>query len=193
MQVIFEDNSFLKALPAEAKVLENQEELDPLISIKRGTKLEILHQEPYVCPSGEHLLIQLKRPPRRHKDSRWFVFAKHVRVEGCEPKNNPAQHDVVSKPEVVTKEEPTIKVPGISAPVGLYSPIYEGSHFNWSEFTKRGARIPVDSTVTGKIVRLARYMDDVRAFLGDKPIKAAIPNSKLQTERTMMMSRVIPV
>ena len=68
---------------------------------------------------------------------------------------------------------PTISIPGISRPVGIYEPVYfepSPCHFTWSEFTKGGSRIPVNATITQRIVKLAKYMDGVRGFFGDRPI-----------------------
>ena len=44
------------------------------------------------------------------------------------------------------------------------------SNFSWSEMTKGGTRIPVSEIITQRIVKLCKYMDKVRAYLGDKPI-----------------------
>jgi peptidoglycan hydrolase-like protein with peptidoglycan-binding domain len=78
------------------------------------------------------------------------------------------------KPAVKPAPRPqTITVPGVSAPVVLYGPIWASgkpTHFTWAEATKNGQRIPVNESITRNIIRLAEYMDEVRAFLGDRPI-----------------------
>ena len=107
-------------------------------------------------------------------DLRWFIAGAHAKVEGTQPTNNPK--DVALGPVEVAQPASygrTISIPGISRPVGILEPIYfepSKSNFTWAEFTKGGARIPVDATVTMRIVKLAKYMDEVREFLGGRPI-----------------------
>lgn len=48
--------------------------------------------------------------------------------------------------------------------------IYPGSHFTWGEFTKGLTRIPDRSSIVKNLVNLARHLDTVRDFLGDRPI-----------------------
>lgn len=64
-----------------------------------------------------------------------------------------------------------IRLPGITNRVGILQPVYQGSNFTWSEMTKGGSRIPVNATVTERIVKLCKYMDGVRSFLGNRPVK----------------------
>lgn len=171
MKVTLTNKTYLKAAPIQSDALKDQKELDPLIPMGKGTILQVLHQEPCsdsIAGAGDHLFVQLHRPPKGHKESRWFIFAEHCCVEGTEPTNNPAQSEAFfpkKKPEI------KIKVPGITQLVGVDQPIYEGSHFAWGELTKGGSRIPVDRHVTDRLVKLAKYMDKVRAYLGDKPIR----------------------
>lgn len=44
------------------------------------------------------------------------------------------------------------------------------SYFTWGEATKGGGRIPRDGAVTGKIIRVAVYLDQIRTFLDGRPI-----------------------
>ena len=61
------------------------------------------------------------------------------------------------------------------------TPICQGSHFNWGEATKKLSRVPENLVIDGRtvcsaeaiernIISLARYMDSVRAYLGNRPI-----------------------
>lgn len=52
--------------------------------------------------------------------------------------------------------------------------IYEGSKFTWEEATKNWQRNPSTVQQKNNIIKLARYMDDVRELLGNRPI---IPTS----------------
>ena len=73
-----------------------------------------------------------------------------------------------------------IRLPGITRPQLLSSPIYEGSNFTWSEATKDGRRVPTQTTfdgvtisaaqVTSNIIKIARELDKIRADFGGKPI-----------------------
>lgn len=66
-----------------------------------------------------------------------------------------------------------IQLPGISRLVGVNEPVYHepvASNFTWSELTAGGTRIPVNADITQRIVKLCRYMDGVRKYLGDRPI-----------------------
>lgn len=64
----------------------------------------------------------------------------------------------------------TYKLPGITAPVSGTQPIYNGSNFTWNEALKGMTRLPENERITTNIVKAARMMDEVRKFLGDKPI-----------------------
>lgn len=63
-----------------------------------------------------------------------------------------------------------VKLPGISKLVTANQAIYLGSNFTWGEATKNLTRIPENENITVRIVRMARVMDEVRKYLGDKPI-----------------------
>lgn len=169
MKITLLKNTYLKAAPIQSEELKSRKELDPLIPMGKGTILQVLHQEPCSDPTaGEHVLVQLAKPPKGHKESRWFIYGQDCCVEGTEPENNPKQneaHDPKKSPEI------KIKVPGISQQVGVNQAIYRGSHFAWGELTNGGARIPVNATITQRIVKLAKYLDEVREYLGGKPMR----------------------
>ena len=70
-------------------------------------------------------------------------------------------------------EPKRFRVPGISAEINSNSPIFfngKATNFTWGEATKLGERIPVSVAITSNIIKLAGYMDEVREFLGDRPI-----------------------
>lgn len=112
-----------------------------------------------------------------HQGIRWFIYGLHAKVEGTEPNNNPHQDKPTpepAKPKKAPDFGPTISIPGISRPVGIYEPIYFQpgvSNFTWAEFTKGGKRIPVDATVTQRIVKICKYLDEVRTFLGNRRMR----------------------
>ncbi|MEO1446559.1 MAG: D-Ala-D-Ala carboxypeptidase family metallohydrolase [Cyanobacteria bacterium J06635_11] len=179
MKVVITTDTFLKALPTQATRLKEKNLPDQLVTVKAGTILDIIDQFPYEGNPGseadDHVFVQLNEPMSGHKGIRWFVYGLHAKVEGTEPNNNPKDKPAEPKPETVVRDfGPKISIPGISRPVGIYEPIYfepAVSNFTWAEFTKGGTRIPVDATVTFRIVKLCKYLDEVRTFLGSRPIK----------------------
>jgi uncharacterized protein YcbK (DUF882 family) len=63
-----------------------------------------------------------------------------------------------------------MKIHGMSRDIKSSEPIYLGSNFTWGEATKNGTRIPHNRQVVGNIINLAKKLDEVRKFLGDRPI-----------------------
>ncbi|MEO0771370.1 MAG: D-Ala-D-Ala carboxypeptidase family metallohydrolase, partial [Cyanobacteria bacterium J06649_4] len=112
---------------------------------------------------------------------RWFVYGLHAQLEGTEANNDPKDEpaDKPEKPSVAPAAKPAdygpkISIPGISRLVGIHEPVYfepNVCNFTWAEMTKGGSRIPVNAGVTHRIVKLCKYMDEVRTFLGDRPIR----------------------
>lgn len=177
MKLIVTKDTFLKALPIQTKRIQEKDLPNQLVPLKSGTTLDIIEHFPYTgradTENDDHLFIQLADPLADSRGIRWFVYGLHVKVEGNEPDNNPKQDEPIEKPKVKTDYGPTISLPGISRPVGIYEPIYhqpKPSNFTWAELTKGGSRIPVSVTITQRIVKLAKYMDNVRAYLGNKSI-----------------------
>lgn len=85
------------------------------------------------------------------------------------------REDLTSHPAPVEAPTPvrsglTRALPGISRPATTTDPIYSGSNFTWGEATKNFARIPRNATETANIIKMARYMDKVRAYLGNRRI-----------------------
>ena len=48
--------------------------------------------------------------------------------------------------------------------------IAESQHFTWGELTHDLTRIPESTFVVEKLIALSRYLDEVRDYLGDRPI-----------------------
>lgn len=180
MQALITADTFLKALPTQASKLKEKNLPDQLVFVKAGTALEIVDYLPYEglpnSTADDHIFIQLAQPLEGHQGIRWFVYGLHAKIEGTEPDNDPHDEPApVKEPNRASKDfGPKISIPGISRPVGIYEPVYfEPSvcNFTWAEMTKGGTRIPVNATVTQRIVKLCKYMDEVRTFLGSKPMR----------------------
>ena len=178
MKVVITTDTFLKALPTQASQLRDKNLPDQLVTVKAGTTLSIIDQFPYEgqaqSEADDHVFVQLDEPMEGHQGIRWFVYGLHAKVEGTEPNNNPKDEPAPAPKQEVIDFGPKVFIPGISRPVGIYEPIYfqpSASNFTWAEFTKGGTRIPVNATVTQRIVKLCKYMDEVRTFLGSRPIR----------------------
>ena len=196
MKVTTTADTYLKALPIQTTQLKQQNIPDQAIPVKSGQTFEIVSCFDYdgnpTVDTDDHLFFQLASPLKGHQGLRWFMYGRHAKVEGADPHNNPndtplpaaAQKIATSKaaePATAISQKatpkdygPTISIPGISRPVGIHEPVYfqpQPSNFTWSELTKGGTRVPVDAGVTQRIVKLCQYMDQVRAFLGDRTIR----------------------
>lgn len=197
MKVLITTDTYLKALPIQASKLRDKNIPNQLISVKAGTALDIVDHAPYEgipeSTADDHVFVQLEQPLQGYEGIRWFIYGLHAQVEGTDPNNNPqevaepatpkptpaapapAEISHADKSKVAKQPDygPTMSIPGISRPVGIYEPIYfepSHCHFTWSEFTKGGSRVPVNATITQRIVKLAKYMEGVRSFLGERPI-----------------------
>lgn len=87
--------------------------------------------------------------------------------EAQERKNGLAPHD---EPAEIRDRGKLITVPGISAQIGANDPVYNGSHFLWGELLHGMTRMPEHAGITENLIKLAKYLDEVRAYLGDRPM-----------------------
>lgn len=91
-------------------------------------------------------------------------------VEEDSPRNMPL--DSPTKPETKISEPDRgrpITVPKLEV-VYLGEPILKGGHFSWAEATKNGTRIPVSAEIVDGILKVAKAMEEVREYLGRRPI-----------------------
>jgi len=174
LQVI--SNTHLKSMPVALEDLGEIAISNSLIPVASG-ELEIVSHSFYEGAPGaddDNYYVRLVEPPAEGvSELNWFISAEHVQIDGTEPTNDPKDEPATNIKAVPKDYGPTINIPGISRPVGIYEPIYfepKPSNFTWAEFTKEGKRIPVDATITMRIVKLAKYMDGVRSLFGDRPI-----------------------
>lgn len=133
--------------------------------VKRGDELELVNY--VVDPVNSH--TYLSTSSSFGESSRWWAFSKDWKIEGTEPENNPKESIPAPAPAKVF-----FTVPGISAKLESNTRIRcngTETNFTWGEATKGGKRIPRDSAITSRIIRTAGYMDEVRAYLGDRPIR----------------------
>ena len=139
------------------------------ILVSAGTRLELLRDDP---GQGNHAKVQIPDGVLVGQNDRidWYVFAQHIQLEGTEPNNKPK--DLPVEPETKIEERDRgrpITVPKLGT-VYLGDPIVTNGHFSWAEATKNGNRIPVDETVVNGILKIADVMEEVRDYLGARPI-----------------------
>jgi hypothetical protein len=144
-----------------------------------GAHAKVEGTEPNNNPKQDPPILELAKAESVKAES---VKAESVKAESVKAESVKAEQLAQTesikveqpKPKPAPDFGPKIFVPGISRPIGIYEPIYfepKPSNFSWAELTKGGARIPVDATVTQRIVKLAKYLDEVRAFLGNQPMR----------------------
>lgn len=130
------------------------------VSIKGGTKFEVISHEP---APGKHVKATFSDELSGTKT--WFIFMGHVDIAGNEPDNMPNDDEDPGPPR-----KGGFKLPGYTSTFYLSDPIIKGGNFTWAEATKNGTRIPVSKDVVHGILRIADVMQEVRAYLGDRPI-----------------------
>jgi len=144
----------------------------------------------------DHYFIDTVDPFGVGQNKRWFVYALHVDLqEGEHPDpvespvillNEPQKEAVAQslltlslkaiadESSQATKDlGPLISIPGIGK-VRLNAPITwingKACRFTWAEATKGGTRIPVNASVTNRIISVARKMEIVRNMAGSPVI-----------------------
>jgi len=168
---------------------------DEKVFVKNGTEFELVDSEK---AEGNHVRVSLAKTGLGDRSLKtWFAFAPDIVIEGNPAGNTPHQGspeqpqpvpEPTPPPVVVTPPAPPrpapprpapparmptgpFRLPGFSSTFYLSEPIIPNGNFTWAEATRNGSRIPVSRNVTYGIIRLARVMEEVRARLGDRPIR----------------------
>ncbi|MFG6096452.1 D-Ala-D-Ala carboxypeptidase family metallohydrolase [Leptothoe sp. ISB3NOV94-8A] len=139
------------------------------ILVSAGTRLQLLSDEP---DQGNHVKVRIPDGVLMGQNDRvdWFVFAQHIQLEGTEPNNKPQDPPVEPETKIAERDRGrSITVPKLGK-VYLGDPILTNGHFSWAEATKNGNRIPVDEDVVNGILKIAEAMEEVRDYLGGRPI-----------------------
>ena len=135
--------------------------------------------------AGAHLRIRLVTPIQDRLI--WYVYKGHIELlnvddypapkdEAPEPTPAPAPTPKVTPtPSPAPRPAPRkrgrgIRVPGVGL-VGTNDFIVSGGNFTWGEATKEGDRIPANATISRNIITMARRMEDIRARLGNRPMR----------------------
>ncbi|WP_008314201.1 D-Ala-D-Ala carboxypeptidase family metallohydrolase [Leptolyngbya sp. PCC 6406] len=143
-------------------------ESDKLL-VAAGTRLQVLQDAP--AESG-HVKFRIPDGVLMGQQNRyeWYVFREHIQLEGTTPDNKPQDPPVEPETKIAQPDRGRpITVPKLGT-VYLGEPILPNGHFSWAEATKNGSRIPVDEKVVNGILKIAEVMEEVRDFLGGRPI-----------------------
>ena len=157
-------DTLFKLRPAQSSSLSEADK----IRVAAGTRLELLRDD----PDQGHVKIRIPDGVLMGQDDRmdWYVFAQHIQLEGTEPNNKPQDPPVEPETKIAERDRGRpITIPKLGT-VYLGDPILTNGNFSWAEATKNGNRIPVDATVVDGIIKIAKAMEEVRAYLGDRPI-----------------------
>lgn len=158
-------DTLFKASPEQSFKLSDDEK----IRVSAGTRLELLQDDP---DKANHVKIRIPSGMLMGQGDRtdWYVFAQHIQLEGTEPGNKPQDPPVEPETKIAAQDRGrSITVPKLGT-VYLGEPILPNGHFSWAEATKNGNRIPVDETVVNGILQIAEAMEEVREYLGGRPI-----------------------
>ena len=132
-----------------------------------------------VKPDGAHYLLTLV--DSLEDRTQWYAFGEHVEFENADEileQGKAAATKEAEKEAEPVKPEPVspprnrgrmINIPGYGQ-VGANDLIIPGGHFTWGEATKGGSRIPVNSSISRNIVKMAKRMEEVRAKVGNRSI-----------------------
>lgn len=169
-------NTALKKWPWDTKTLYEEGLLDDQDWKKEGEEFRI--EDSYLwdgikeSENDDHVVVLLEDGDRR------YVYAQHCQLELDEDPTNQPEEEPTKTGKTVSigsvklfNRGKLIRVPGISHKVGVNDPIYYGSKFTWGEATKNGERIPETKSITYNIVKAAHTMDEIRQYLGNKPIR----------------------
>jgi hypothetical protein len=158
-------DTFFKEEPKQgAELTEDQK-----VFIEDGKEFSI-HSYDMSLVNG-HVKVALKDvflgPKNR---TTWFIYPPHVEIGGNEPNNKPNDAPAPNTIKISSSfSGPKINLPGHGS-VYLCQPILANGHFSWAEATKNGTRVPNDATIVKNIIKVAKVMEEVREYVGAKPI-----------------------
>jgi hypothetical protein len=123
----------------------------------------------FLAEKNEHIEVRIDE----FKDLNsgiFYVYAPHFKLFNI--LGNQVEIESPSSPIPVIQKDrgKSFSLPGNSSLFYTKDPIYSGSHFTWGEATKNGTRIPTSVTIVNNIIKQAKELDKLRAYLGDIPL-----------------------
>ena len=118
---------------------------------------------------------------------KFYAYAPHFKLFNVLDKEV-AIKQATSPVEVIDKNLTNIKLPGYDSHFFLENPIYPGSHFSWSEAFRGGQRMPSTKSQVDNVIAIARMLDKIRAFNGNRPM---VITSWLRPDRPVNINRQV--
>ena len=157
------NDTFFKASTQQSSQLNDWEK----ILIRRGTEFQVVADEP---APGNHVEVVLANAIGQLNRNKWYIFMGHIEIEGSEPENRPQEQAAPNTTKISVVKTGPFQLPGYNSTFYLSDPVISGGHFSWAEATKNGTRIPVDKSIVEGIIKIAHVMEEVREYLGNRPI-----------------------
>ena len=129
--------------------------------LKKGIKYPILS---YKKEGTNSISVSFDSNPNKN----YFLYTPHISL--FRPDETLVDLSETTPEKINTSKTP-ILLPGFKSTFYLEDSIYPGSHFTWSEATKNGQRIPVSKTIVLNIIKVAKDLDKLRQFLGNRPMR----------------------
>ena len=152
MEILFIHDSFIKSFPVQAANLRAEDK----IAVRKGDRLDIVDCQPSF---SKHVRITLA------DSTKHYIFVEHVSIEGNLPENDPRDTEPPPAPR-----SGAFRLPEFTSTFYLPEPIIPKGNFTWAEATRSGSRIPKEIHVVEGILSIASELQEIRKFLGDRPI-----------------------
>jgi len=102
-------------------------------------------------------------------NGKFYAFAPHFKLFNLIDKEIEIGGPTSAIP-VISKNKTAIKLPGYQSAFYLEDPIYPGSSFYWREALRNGDRKPSEKSQVDNIIAMAKNLDAIRSFLGNRPM-----------------------
>ena len=140
----------------------------------------------YLGEKNNHIAVKIEDSSNIN-NGEFFVYAPHFDLYSVLG-TKVAIKQAASPIPVIDKKLTAIKLPGYSSTFYLENPIYDGSHFTWREATRNGQRMPSEKRQVDNIVAVARKLDLIREYNGNKPM---VITSWLRPDRPVNINKQV--
>ena len=122
----------------------------------------------YLGEKNDHIAVKIDEYSNVN-GGQFFVYAPHFDLYSSLG-TKVAIKQATAPISVIDKNLTSLNLPGYSSTFYLENPIYEGSHFTWKEATRNGQRMPSEKRQVDNIIAVARKLDLIREFIGNRPM-----------------------
>ena len=174
-------NTLLKTTPTDSSSLESSDYLEVLED-------ENIYIDGWSFPKekNSHIIVNIDEH-KNINNGKFFVFAPHFKLFNVLGKEVEIESPTSDVP-IIKKTLTSIKLPGYNSTFYLENPVYPGSHFTWSEALRNGQRMPYTSQQVDNIIAVAKVLDKIRAYFGNKPM---IITSWLRPDKPVDINRQV--